>query len=319
MSPIQAGSDVLLAVVECAFSQSCEDVMKKVQAEVEGWPSIILVILIFISENCDYHSPQEGTPTWSFFSQCDMCVSQDDFLALPQPIEAYAMNFNESTSSDSSSINSPKAESPTRLDPSSPIEQDSDSEVNFEPEPVVIKPIIVADHTWCAIKDIKFNVWIREDGAERIGLDDSKKVIGVSDMFDCFKTHQLSDFLKYIYPCIKMEEAERVIRKGLSAVKKEICKLVKVFKSKSMLCRLQAAKPGVEFNWREIQSGLQISSHSTAWSCYENWYFSQFRGIKRTHSNDEEYEPTDDGTPSMSPEPRDIAPCSAACCKSVHR
>ncbi|KIK16519.1 hypothetical protein PISMIDRAFT_15780 [Pisolithus microcarpus 441] len=290
--------------------------MKKVQAEVEGWPSIILIILIFVSEDHDYHSPQEGTPTWSFFSQCDACVSQDDFLALPQSIEAYATNFDESTSSDSSSINSPEAESLTQLDPSSPIEQDLDSKVDFKPEPMVIEPIVVADHTWCAIKDVEFDVWIREDGAERIDLNNSKKVIGISDMFDCFKTHQLSVFLKYIYPHIKMEEAERVIRKGLSAVKKEICKLTKVFKSKSMLCRLQAAEPGVEFNWREIQSGLHISSRSTAWSCYENWYFSQFRGIKHTHSNDEEYEPMDDGTPSMSPEPRDVTPHSAACHKS---
>ncbi|KIK22790.1 hypothetical protein PISMIDRAFT_11356 [Pisolithus microcarpus 441] len=85
------------------------------------------------------------------------------------------MNFDESTSSDSSSIDSPKAESPMRLNPSSPIEQDSDSEVDFKPEPVVIEPIVVANHTWCTIKDIEFDVWIREDGAERIDLDNSKK------------------------------------------------------------------------------------------------------------------------------------------------
>ncbi|KIK15667.1 hypothetical protein PISMIDRAFT_16360 [Pisolithus microcarpus 441] len=182
--------------------------MKKVWAEVEGWPSIILVILIFVLKDCNYHSPKEGTPTWSFFSRRNACVLEDNFLALPQSVEAYAMNFDKSTSSDSSSIDRPEAKSLMQLDPSSPIKQDSDSEADFKPEPMVIKPIIVADHTWCAIKDVEFDVWIREDGAERIDLDDSKRVIGISDTFDCFKTCRLNIFLKYIYPCIEMEEAE---------------------------------------------------------------------------------------------------------------
>ncbi|KIK26108.1 hypothetical protein PISMIDRAFT_9061 [Pisolithus microcarpus 441] len=318
-SPVKAGPGILLAVVECTFSQSREDVMKKVRAEVEGWPTIVLVILIFVSEDRDYHSPKEGTPTWSFFSQHDACFSEDNFFALPQSIKACATIFDESTSSDSSSTDRPEVESPTRLDPSSSIEQDSDSEADFEPEPVVIEPIVVADHTWCAIKEVEFNVWIREDGAERIDLDDSKRVIGVSDAFDCFMTCRRSIFLKHIYLCIEMEEAERVIGKGLSAAKKEICKLANVFKSKSALRRLQAAELGVKFNWRVMQSGLKILSRSTAWLCYENWYFTKFRGIKRAHSNDEEYEPTDNGTPSTSPEPRDVAPRSAARCKSVRR
>ncbi|KIK13755.1 hypothetical protein PISMIDRAFT_17770 [Pisolithus microcarpus 441] len=318
-SPVEAGPGVLLAVVECAFSQSREDVMKKVRAEVEGWPTIVLVILIFISEDRDYHSPKEGTPTWSFFSQCDACFLEDNFFALPRSIEACTMIFNESTSSDSSSTNRPEVESPTRLDPSSSIKQDLDSKADFEPEPVVIEPIVVADHTWCAIKEVEFDVWIREDGAERIDLDNSKRVIGVSDAFDCFMTCRRSIFLKHIYLRIKMEEAERVIGKGLSAAKKEICKLANVFKSKSALCRLQAAELGVEFNWRVMQSGLKISSCSTAWSRYENWYFTQFRGIKHAHSDDEEYEPTDNRTPSTSPEPRDVAPRSAARRKSVRR
>ncbi|KIK13940.1 hypothetical protein PISMIDRAFT_17639 [Pisolithus microcarpus 441] len=264
-SPVEAGPGILLAVVECAFSQSHEDVMKKRIATT---------------------APQRRghPPGLSFLNAC-------------------ATIFDESTSSDSSSTDRPEVKSLTRLDPSSSIEQDSDSEADFEPEPVVIEPIVVADHTWCAIKEVEFDVWIREDGAERIDLDDSKRVIGISDTFDCFTTCQHSIFLKHIYPCIKMEEAERVIGKGLSAVKKEICKLANVFKSKSALCRLQVAELGVEFNWRVMQSGLKISSRSTAWSHYENWYFTQFRGIKRTHSDDEEYEPTDNGTPSTSPEP----------------
>ncbi|KIK13799.1 hypothetical protein PISMIDRAFT_17734 [Pisolithus microcarpus 441] len=275
--------------------------MKKVRAEVEGWPTIVLVILIFVLEDCDYHSPKEGTPTWSFFSQRDTCFLEDNFFTLPRSIEACTMIFNKSTSSDSSSTDRPEVKSPMRLDPSSSIEQDSDSEANFKPEPVVIKPIVVADHTWCAIKEVEFNVWIREDRAERIDLDDSKRVIS------------------HIYLRIEMEEAEQVIGKGLSAMKKEICKLANVFKSKSALHRLQVAELRVEFNWRVMQSGLKISSHSTAWSHYENWYFTKFRGIKRAHSDDEEYKPTDNRTPSTSPKPRDIAPRSAAHRKSVRR
>ncbi|KIK19127.1 hypothetical protein PISMIDRAFT_108241, partial [Pisolithus microcarpus 441] len=228
-SPVKAGRGILLAVVECAFSQSREALMKKVRAEVEGWPSILLVILILITEERDYHCPTEGTCTWSFFSQCDTS--------------------------------------------------------DFELEPVVIKPIVVADHTWCAIKDVEFDVWIREDGAERINLNDSKRVTG------------------YIYPRIEMEEVERVIGKGLSAAKNEICKLANVFGSKSVRRRLQVAELEVEFNWRDIQSGLKISSRATAWSRYETWYFDEFRGIKRAHSDDEEYQPMDNGTPSTSPEP----------------
>ncbi|KIK21168.1 hypothetical protein PISMIDRAFT_12434 [Pisolithus microcarpus 441] len=112
-SPVEVGRGVLLAVVECAFSQSHEALMKKVRAEVEGWPSILLVILILVTEERDYHCPMEGTRTWSFFSQRDACFLEDTFLALPPSIEACAVKFDETTStSDSNSTDRPEAESP---------------------------------------------------------------------------------------------------------------------------------------------------------------------------------------------------------------
>ncbi|KAI5981995.1 hypothetical protein EDC04DRAFT_2916032 [Pisolithus marmoratus] len=218
-NPVMRGPSVFLAIVKCAFSQDRDDLMKKVRCEVEGWLQITLVIVILISENCPYCSPKEGTQTWSFFSQLDISFSKENFLTLPQSIKTCAVKLNEPTStSGSCSINKPDSSSP--LDPSistkqSEAETNIDSEAELEPQPIEIKPIMVAGHMWCNIRDVQYHVWTKEDRAQRIDLDDR-----------CF--------FKFIYPHIKMGEAEQAIRKGLSAVKKGISELLSISASKSV-------------------------------------------------------------------------------------
>ncbi|KAI6046729.1 hypothetical protein EDC04DRAFT_2597848 [Pisolithus marmoratus] len=248
-------------------------------------------------------TPQRRGQTWSFFSQLNGPFSEENFLALPQSINACAAKLNEPTStSGSHSINKPESSSP--LDPSisaeqSKVETDIDSEAKLEPQPIEIKPIMVAGHTWCNIRDIQYHVWTKEDGAQRIDLDDR-----------CF--------FKFIYPHIEMGEAEWVIRKGLSGVKKGIGELLSISASKSAVCRLQAADLRVDFNWRVIQAGVMASSWVTAWSHYQDWYFNMFHGTKHAHSDDDKYQPTESEVSSTSSEPQNTPPCSAAHHKLVH-
>ncbi|KAI6024540.1 hypothetical protein EDC04DRAFT_2606341 [Pisolithus marmoratus] len=278
MSPVTRGPSVFLAVVECAFSQDRNDLMKKVQCEVEGWAQIAFVVVILISENHPYHSPKEGTQTWSFFSQLNVSFSEENFLALPQSIEACAVKLNKPTStSGSHSINKPDSSSP--LDPSISTEQSEaetniNSEAELEPQPIEIKPIMVTGHMWCNIRDVQYHVWTKEDRAQRIDLDNR-----------CF--------FKFIYPPIEMGEVEWAIRKGLSAVKKGISKLLSISASKSTVHRLQAADLRVDFDWRVIQARVMASSQVTTWSHYQDWYFNTFHGTKHAHSDDNEYQPTE--------------------------
>ncbi|KAI6046648.1 hypothetical protein EDC04DRAFT_2597783 [Pisolithus marmoratus] len=153
-------------------------------------------------------------------------------------------------------------------------ETDTDTEAEPKPQPIEIKPIMVTGHTWCDIRDVQYHVWTKEDGAKRIDLDDSKRVV---------------DFI--VYPHIKMEEAEQVIRKGLNAVKKGISKLLSTSTSKSAVCRLQAADLRVHFDWRVIQVRVMASSWATALLHYEDWYFNMFHGTKHAHLDDNKYQP----------------------------
>ncbi|KAI5991330.1 hypothetical protein EDC04DRAFT_2613926 [Pisolithus marmoratus] len=109
--------------------------------------------------------------------------------------------------------------------------------------------------------------------------------------------------LMFIYPCIKMGEAEQVISKGLSAVKKGISELLNISTSKSAACRLQAADLGVHFDWRVIQARIVASSPVTAWSHYEDWYFNMFHGIKCAHLDDNGYQLMENEISSTSSEP----------------
>ncbi|KAI6008448.1 hypothetical protein EDC04DRAFT_2907160 [Pisolithus marmoratus] len=228
-------SDALFAIVECTFSQDHDDLMKKVCCEVEGWLQIILVIVILILENCPYHSPKEGTETWSFFSKLDISSLKEGFLTLPQSIEACMSKLTEA-------------------------ETDTDTEAEPEPQPIELKPIMVTGHTWCDIRDIQYHVWTKEGGAERINLDDSKRVVGISDFFTLLYDLLMGSFFKFIYPHIEMEEAEWAIRKGLNAMKKGISKLLSISTSKSAVHRLWAADLRAHFNWRVIQAEVMASS-----------------------------------------------------------
>ncbi|KAI6008461.1 hypothetical protein EDC04DRAFT_2611003 [Pisolithus marmoratus] len=257
MSPVMRGPSIFLAIVECTFSQDHDDLMKK-----------------------------EGTQTWSFFSQLGVSFSKENSLALPQSIEAFAAKLKKPTStSGSCSINKPDSSSP--LDPSISAEQSKaetniNSEAKLKPQPIEIKPIMVTGHTWCDIRDIQYHVWSKEDGAQRIDLDDSKR---------------------FIYPCTEMGEVEWVTRKGLSAVKKGISELLSISASKSAVCRLQAANLRVNFDWWVIQAGVMASSQVTTWSCYQDWYFNMFHGTKHACSDDDKYQPMESEVSSTSSEP----------------
>jgi len=156
----------VLAVVECAFSQDHDSLMMKIRNEVKGWPGIVLVVAIFVSEARDYKSPPADSPTWNYFAQHDSVLSPNHFLSLPPAIDESAasapVEHNPSGTPDCYSTDSDGSNS------------DSDGEL----EPLVLDPITIAGHTWCEIHDVQYRVWVQEDNI----LDlDGDSTIGVSD------------------------------------------------------------------------------------------------------------------------------------------
>lgn len=174
--PVQKGPSQLLAIVECAFSQDHASLMQKIRHEIEGWPEIALVVLILVSEPQDYHSPKEEMMAWKFFSQHERCLSPEDFLALPASIDA---SDSELTDSDELELSSEQSNSAVQPDSA---EQSSTHSNSDDLESLVLKPVMIAGHTWCHIGTVEYQVWIKNDGDEKINLDDNERRIGVGGL-----------------------------------------------------------------------------------------------------------------------------------------
>ncbi|KAF8128996.1 hypothetical protein EV363DRAFT_1169749 [Boletus edulis] len=263
----ESSSSNLLAVVECAFSQDRNQLMEKVRSEVEGWPGIVLAVVIIVSEACSCHSPLMGSPSWDFFAQHKSCLSPDTFLSLPHSIDECVADTPVKVPSDC--LDDSSVSSNVCFDA---VSDDSDSDTDGGSEPLVLDPIILAGHKWCDIGDVQYYVWVKKDGI----LDlDGDHAVGV------------------LYPKIAMVDAEVMIKKGLSAVQSEITQLVaRTHKPRSILRKLQGVHLSADFNWSEIQAALKFAARLTAVSRYEKWYHENFRGTKRSRSHDTEYKPS---------------------------
>ncbi|KIK77253.1 hypothetical protein PAXRUDRAFT_36815 [Paxillus rubicundulus Ve08.2h10] len=240
--------------------------MHWVRDELEGWPDIVLIIIILILESQKYCSPQDGLATWKFFSQQDGCLSPTDFISLPATIDKCNEMLTSPPVADSfSNANSPGSTESSHSDSDSTEEPGVTVVTNPEDdaEPFTLEPITIAGHTWCHIKNVQYHVWVK-NGDAKINIYDDKKHIGC------------------LYPNILMDGVEPVIRKGLSATKEKLSDLVKAYMSSSDIL--------VNFNWKKIQMGLRVATQLTAKTHYETWYYQSFHGVKH-RLEDEEYQP----------------------------
>ena len=175
-------SSNLLAVVECAFGQDRDKLMKKIRSEVEGWPEIVLVVMIIVSETRGYISPEDGSPTWDFFGEHESCLPPDDFLSLPRSIDECITNslvehtLNCTCSDPQASFDTTNLHHST--DPTELHSDAASDETDDEPGPLVLDPIAVAGHMWCDISSVEYRVWVKKDGVLNL---DGDKAIGVSD------------------------------------------------------------------------------------------------------------------------------------------
>ena len=239
----------LLGIVECAFSQDRSELMEKVKNETEGWPDIAFVIVILVLQAQDYHSPKDSTPTWTFFSQQDGCLAPNDFLRLPSTIDKYLSRLKVVHLSPPPSTSAEHPDSP-KFHSTEPAEltNEYDSEDSVPPPPLELSPINIVGHTWCHISSIKYRIWVRQDGNNKIAVDRDGYTSGVSHLsyhvtFSSH-THVISR-----YPTITMEEAESMIQSGLSAAKRQI---VQFFKNQHLTFdahRLRRSSLVAKFNW----------------------------------------------------------------------
>ncbi|KAG6381045.1 hypothetical protein JVT61DRAFT_5441 [Boletus reticuloceps] len=241
MSTGQRCSKNVFAMVECAYSQDRNSLMEKIRDEVEGWPEITLVVAIIVTEDHDYKSPLEDSPTWNYFAQHESILSPQDFLSLHPSIDGSMVEH--------SPLNT--------ADPAGPrystVLGESDSDSDDELEPLVLNPITIAGHTWCHIHDVQYLVWVKEDGVLDLNGDSTNGLL---------------------YPTIEMEGVEQAINSGLSAAKDEIVNIAaESMKSRSALRKLQLAQLSrANFDWATTQSTIRIAAEQTALSRYETWF-----------------------------------------------
>jgi hypothetical protein len=62
------GHDVLL-MVECAFAQDTDSVLRKIKYEIAGHPEVLMVILAVINEDQRYRSPERTSEAWRMLRQ----------------------------------------------------------------------------------------------------------------------------------------------------------------------------------------------------------------------------------------------------------
>jgi len=71
-----------LLIGECAFSKQKSHIVNKLKKYIQGFPNLMVVVMVIIDEVCDYQSPLKNSDTWEFFWNIDKVPSLDEFLAL---------------------------------------------------------------------------------------------------------------------------------------------------------------------------------------------------------------------------------------------
>ncbi|KAG1906286.1 uncharacterized protein F5891DRAFT_1004896 [Suillus fuscotomentosus] len=71
-----------LVIVECAFAQDTDSVLRKIKHEIAGQPEVLMVILVVIDEHQPYRSPERMSEAWQMLSQETSCRSDSSFASL---------------------------------------------------------------------------------------------------------------------------------------------------------------------------------------------------------------------------------------------
>lgn len=143
---------LVLAVVECAFSQEKDDLFEKLQALITTRPQIVLAIAIIIREEKEYVNPKFGSEAWDALTQLE-CLGHGAFMAYSKPAPT------TSESEDST--------------------QSAGGSEDFE-----LHPVTVAGHRWCNISSVKLHAWVKQDDTPiNIGANPDGMAQGVSMIY----------------------------------------------------------------------------------------------------------------------------------------
>ena len=145
-------------VVSPPFGQDHNKLMMKIRSKVEGWPEIVLVVMIIVSEARGYVSPEDSSPTWDFFGEHESCLPPNDFLSLPRSIDECITNSSVEHTPNCTCLD-PQASFDTTdshhsTDPTELHLDAASDKTNDEPGPLVLDLIVVAGHMWCDISSV---------------------------------------------------------------------------------------------------------------------------------------------------------------------
>ncbi|KAG2096987.1 uncharacterized protein F5147DRAFT_372585 [Suillus discolor] len=73
-----------LVIVECAFAQDMDSVLRKIKHEIAGQPEVLMVILVVIDEHQPYRSPERMFEAWQMLRQETSCRSSSSFASLEE-------------------------------------------------------------------------------------------------------------------------------------------------------------------------------------------------------------------------------------------
>lgn len=151
----------VLTIVECAFSQNKKELEEKIRKELSAHPEIVLVIMILVNENKDYHCPEEDSPAWVKFSRDLECRDAHSFFR----------SDDEPSATDSDTYSESSDES-------------GDSGLD---EPFTLQPVVIAQHQWCNITSVEYRVWVKNgDNPININRDHVTCSVGHYFIFNCY-------------------------------------------------------------------------------------------------------------------------------------
>ncbi|KAG2045875.1 hypothetical protein BDR06DRAFT_977896, partial [Suillus hirtellus] len=130
-------------------------------------------------------------------------------------------------------------------------------------------PVIVENHSWCAISSIQVQVWIRG----------RKSPINI-DTKDNRLTARRNLFPVNANNAASMDDVTLMITQGLSLTRDCFVEQCRRADPGANVSALRAAQFHLPFKWADVLDGLTYAMNETAHNRYRTWYYSLWNGIE---------------------------------------
>ncbi|KAG1769735.1 hypothetical protein EV702DRAFT_1202765 [Suillus placidus] len=262
MKKLEDGSRPLPRSVmgETALSQDEEELDDKFKFEVASNPDLDMVIKLVIEESTDYRSPASVTSEAFQSLLAPIFAQEASKLTYPQLITQYlsASTFTQMM------------------------------------DPLAVPSIVVAGHTWCSIKTVRFHVWVRGNHAIDLDAKDGDHVAHGT-----------------LFPKIDMGGVDAMIARGISRMRDRLaslCEQLDPHFDASPMRQSNIVFP-LELEWDHCRDSFLNAAEETAHMRYKAWYGKEVK--RRCLSDDSNYAPVDSGSASEGDGACDGAPFTA--------